>query len=83
MTRTPVTTAVELAELDPAEIVEGYHDGKDGMPEPGDNRSKAYWHGWRNGLNDRNRTSDAAQIALIQDCRRVHGPDITKWGRNA
>jgi len=78
--RDPVTTQAELATLDSNEIVEGYRDGKAGEPEPGDNRSKSYCHGWRNGQNDRAGTSDAAQIQLIQDCKRVHGSDITKWG---
>lgn len=62
--RTPVTTVEELNAMDSAEIVEGYGDGFSGDAEPGDNRSKAYWHGWRNGRNDRAKVSDPAQRAL-------------------
>lgn len=40
-------------ELDRDEMIEGYMDGCAGEPEPGDNRSLAYWHGWRNGASDR------------------------------
>lgn len=69
--RTPVTTAAELAEMDPDEIVEGYRDAWNGDAEPGDNRSKAYWHGWRNGHNDRANTADKAQRELIRDIRRT------------
>lgn len=66
--RAPVTTAEELATFDPEEMVEGYRDGFAGDKEPGDNRSKAYWHGWRNGRTDRGDAPvDAAQIALVCD----------------
>lgn len=64
--RTPVTTKEELDTFEHAEVVEGYLDGFNGEPEPGDNRAKAYWHGWRNGYNDRNRTVDPAQRALAR-----------------
>ncbi len=63
--RVPVTTAEELATFDEAEILEGYKDGLAGETEPGDNRPKAYWHGWRNGWNDRAGKSDAEQEILI------------------
>lgn len=69
----PVTTAAELATLDPAEVREGYADGLDGEPEPGGNRSKAYWHGFRNGRNDRLGVSDAAGRALVRDVRASGG----------
>ena len=66
MTRQPVTTLAELDALDEAEIIEGYHDGRAGEPEPGDNRSLAYWHGWRNGMVDSGRAKpDAAQMKLV------------------
>lgn len=64
--RTPVTTTAELATLDDGEILEGYRDGFAGEPEPGDNRSKSYWHGWRNGTSDRYHTADAAQRTLAR-----------------
>lgn len=35
------------------EVIAGYHDGFSGEPEPGDNRSDAYRHGWRSGADDR------------------------------
>jgi hypothetical protein len=43
-----------LETLDNAEIQEGYRDGRDGLP-CGDNRSRSYWHGWRNGMMDSKR----------------------------
>lgn len=73
MTREPVITAEELATLDDGEILEGYWDGLDGDAEPGDNRSKAYWHGWRNGRNDRGHKVDPAQRLLIRDVKREAG----------
>lgn len=66
--RTPVTTVAELEALDGDEILEGYRDGLNGEPEPGGNRSKAYWHGWRNGRSDRTGSVDAASMALARDC---------------
>lgn len=36
------------------EMVEGYRDGLDmGSPEPSDNRSASYRHGFANGRDDR------------------------------
>lgn len=71
MTREPVTTTDELALLDGDEIIEGYRDGRRGEPEPGDNRSKAYWHGWRNGAVDGgHREKDAAQAELARNVLR-------------
>lgn len=69
--RTPVTTMAELDTLDLGDIAEGYKDGLAGEPEPGDNRSKGYWHGWRNGNADRLGQADPAQLALIKDFKRV------------
>lgn len=65
MNREPITTAAELAELDSAEVTEGYMDGFGGDPAPGDNRSKSYWHGWRNGRVDGGHSAkDDAQALL-------------------
>lgn len=64
--RKPVVTVAELDSLDPAEILEGYWDGKDGLSEPGNNRSKAYWHGWRNGRSDRTHIVDPEGLALAR-----------------
>lgn len=68
MTRIPITKAADLAPLDEGEMVEGYMDGFRGEPEPGDNRSLAFWHGWRNGAVDgKHREMDAAQRELARD----------------
>lgn len=49
----PVSTISELETLDEDEIVEGYFDGLENAPKPNGNRSKSYYHGWRNGMMDR------------------------------
>ena len=65
--RTPITDPAELTGLDDAETVEGYMDGHNGEPEPGDNRSKSYWHGWRNGsIDGGHREKDAAAAELAR-----------------
>ena len=68
MNRIPITRAHQLDDLDPEEMIEGYWDGKNGEPEPGNNRSFAHWHGWRNGAVDGgHREPDAAGAALAHD----------------
>lgn len=55
MGRRPVTTLEEMDSLNSDEVIEGYFDafrGEASDPEPGDNRSLSYWHGWRNGRTD-------------------------------
>lgn len=49
----PVSTMEDLMALDEAEIVAGYREAKIGDPEPGENRGRAYWHGWCNAMRDR------------------------------
>lgn len=66
--RLPIRSAALLDALDDAEMIEGYFDGRQNEPEPGDNRSFSYWHGWRNGMVDgHHRQGDAAQAQLAHD----------------
>ena len=68
MTRVPATKACQLDCLDDAEVIEGYNDGRRNEPEPGDNRSYSYWHGWRNGMVDGGHAEpDRFQQALAKD----------------
>lgn len=63
----PVSTLADLDTLDDAEVLEGYRDGLANEPEPGGNRSRSYWHGWRNGMVDHgHREIDAAQRELAR-----------------
>ena len=67
MRRIPVASVSDLFSLDPDEIEEGYGDARAGML-CGDNRSRAYWHGWRTGMVDCRRAEpDAFAIALVKD----------------
>lgn len=51
-----------------AEMLAGYWDGFAGESEPGNNRSDAYWHGWRNGAADKgHRKSDPDQYAVAAE----------------
>jgi hypothetical protein len=80
--RTPIITLADLATLDSVEVVEGYHDGRAGFP-CGDNRSRSYWHGWRNGRADAGLSEiDAAQRALVREFLAAKMPPETgPWGR--
>ncbi len=49
--REPFVSLMDLARLDNIEQAEGYRDGAGGLP-CGDNRSRSYWHGWRQGARD-------------------------------
>lgn len=69
---TPVSTKADLDCLDSDEIVAGYRVGFDGVPEPGSDRSRSYWHGWRNGMVDGGHaTIDVHQHLLAHE---VYGP---------
>lgn len=48
----PVRTKADLDTLDHDEIVAGYTEARRGDPEPGPNRGRAYWHGWRVAMMD-------------------------------
>ena len=50
--KVPVTELADLDRLDEDEIVAGYRDARPDDPEPGPNRSRAYWHGWRNRMRE-------------------------------
>jgi hypothetical protein len=64
---TSVTTVEDIDALDEGEMIEGYWDGYDGDPEPGNNRSRAYWHGWRNGAVDgKHWQGDEAQMIFAR-----------------
>jgi len=68
LARKPVATVEELSALNTDEIVEGYFDGFDNEPQPGDNRSKSYWHGYRNGQVDGGHVDvDANQVLLAKE----------------
>ena len=48
----PVTTIGDHRTLDESDLLLGYMDGFDGTPPPGSGHSRAYAHGWRNGMVD-------------------------------
>lgn len=74
--RKPVMMLSELFALDPAEVHEGYMDGFDGLT-CGDNRSRAYWHGWRCSMMDKNKIEiDDAHRVLVHEIVRFPGGPI-------
>lgn len=65
--RRAVWLTSDLEALDEAEIIEGYKDGIEDFPCSG-NRSRAYWHGWQNGMVDKGRMdSTPAMKFLVKD----------------
>lgn len=49
---TPVTTLADLATLDEADMIEGHLSAERDDPEPGENRGRSFWHGWRTRMMD-------------------------------
>lgn len=48
----PIRTLSDLDGLSEADIIDGYNSATRGDPEPGENRGRAFWHGWRNRMID-------------------------------
>lgn len=48
----PVRTLADLDALDQKQIAEGYRSAERGDPEPGPNRGRSFWHGWRCRMMD-------------------------------
>ncbi len=70
----PVETIADFRQLDDGDTLEGYFDGFHGSPEPGSDRSRAFWHGWRNGRVDAGLAEpDHAQLALEQEFCLIAG----------
>lgn len=73
MLRLPLKNTNLLNALDNEELKEGYFDGLNNEPEPNDNRSYSYWHGWRNGMVDGgHRVVDKFQKKLARDFIAQH-----------
>jgi hypothetical protein len=71
---TPVETVAAFRLLDDGEILEGYFDGFHGGPVPGSDRSRSFWHGWRNGQVDAGRAEpDPAQRLLAREFQLIAG----------
>lgn len=50
-----VATVQDLNNLDEKEMVAGYLAGINNDSQPGSDKSRAYWHGWKNGMCDKGR----------------------------
>lgn len=74
MSFAPVSTLADLNTLDDDEIVAGYMETRRGDPEPGLNRGRAYWHGWRN------RMIDLGEMPADDASRRLAGEYLDNGG---
>lgn len=75
----PVRTMADLETLDEDQVIEGYRSAERGDPEPGPNRGRSYWHGWRNRMMDlgelpHDEASRSLAAEYIADKRRP------RWG---
>ena len=71
-----VTTVDDLLSLDQAEMVEGHLSAERGDPEPGPNRGRSFWHGWRT------RMMDLGQIEIDDDHRALVREYINRQPRS-
>lgn len=63
----PVRTLDELDSLDIDDMVAGHLSAERGDPEPGPNRGRAFWHGWRTRMMNLGEIEiDAGHRALIR-----------------
>lgn len=67
----PVSTKADLDLLDIDEIVDGYRNCLRGESEPGSDKSRSYWHGWRNGMVDSRRIESDVHMTML--CREIVG----------
>jgi hypothetical protein len=49
----PIKDLADILALDNDDVCAGYRDYQKGDPEPGINRGRAYWLGWRNAQHDK------------------------------
>ncbi|MFZ6675264.1 hypothetical protein [Undibacterium sp. Xuan67W] len=64
----PISSLAEARMLDPRESMDGYWHGMENGAEPDNTKSRAYHHGWRNGLVDGGFAEpDTAQISLMDE----------------
>lgn len=76
----PVRTKADLESLDHADVLEGYLSAERGDPEPGPNRGRAFWHGWRNRMIDMGELpSDDAARQLAREV--VNRPRVAASGQ--
>lgn len=47
-----VKTLDDLDSLDIEQMIEGHMSAERGDPEPGPNRGRSFWHGWRTRMMD-------------------------------
>lgn len=67
-----ISTAAELETLNSIEALDGYLSGLRNDPEPGSDKSKSFWHGWRNGMADKGRIPiDSAMRNLAEEIVRI------------
>lgn len=61
----PITSLADLLRQDRPDMDAGYRAGLVNAREPGSDRSRSYWHGWRQGrVAGGHAEPDAAQIVL-------------------
>lgn len=67
----PISSKAELAFVDESDCMAGYLSGLENSPHPGSDKSKSFWHGWRNGMMDKgNLRPDAASENLAREVVR-------------
>lgn len=83
MPHAPITTLAEYDLIDDQECLDGYQGAFRGDPEPGDNHSRSYHHGWRCRMMDWGEIKDAGDHAKltrsVMDRDRVQCGLKPKW----
>lgn len=72
-----VKTFEDLQNLDPDEVYAGYVDGMTNPTCPGSDKSRSFWHGWRNARMDKGeipQDSESSQLAheYLENLKEAH-----------
>jgi len=79
----PIRTLADLDSLSEADMIEGYASAERGDPEPGENRGRAFWHGWRCRMFDYGvLEAEDFHRALVRDWMRRQREALTSAQRN-
>lgn len=70
----PVQTLDDLLSLDKDDVLAGYLSADAGDPEPGPNRGRAFWHGWRNRMIDKH-------VLPVDEASRRLAREYLAWQR--
>jgi hypothetical protein len=82
----PITTLAEWDALDISEVVAGHVGAEKGDPEPGENHTRSYHHGWRTRMMDLGEIPCPPEhdrlIRGVMDRNRIARGEKPRWSKD-